>query len=888
MKTKKMVALLLSVAMVVSAVPFAVLADEAEITEQSEATEIVAEEIVEPEETEEIVEESEPSETESAEAAPEESAPEETTPEETTAEVEEITEEAEPETYDASLVDTGSCGDDAFWELDSENTLTIGGNGIIDNPTWSTWQGHNIRKVVIEEGITQIDYAMFYNSSSLETVIIADSVVFIDEYAFANCGNLTSVRLSNRLTSIANHTFYKCYNLRSIDIPDSVTSIDEDAFRECRLLGSVGLNPTSRLDNIGPHAFCGCLSLSSIYIPKKVKSIRNGAFEDCQSLTSVDIWEGDAINEFGENSFRNCTSITSFTIPLMTRRIGKGVFEGCVSLTDVYLLSARNDLKWEVPSVNYKTTVHTNKNHIQAWSSWTGALGDKLKTDLCGSYAIWNYDEAEKTLTIAGCGDMSNSSMDGVNCAPWRDYAGEIEKVVIGNGITAIGRGNFAHLENLKVVVFEGNSQVKYIGKDAFLGCVELTTVEIDKNSSLEQIMTCAFSLCEKLNGMVIPRNVKRIEDDAFYGCEAMTDIYSYADPSVLGANECFYHDYAGDDFRQSRPLTKFHIPEGTSEAYLTKTEGLLVDFVEDVAEMGDGVALLGHSINLKGNIEVDFYVELASDILADPEAYMLFTLANGTTKKVLVSEAADDSTTVPGKTCKVFACEVAPVQIGDAITSQIFMGDGTSRGEAFTYTVRQYVDEVISHRELYPGKVQSLVKAMASYGAYAQVFFGYPDAGTATADLSAYKYYFDFARLEDHLNQFGPESIVAPAQFAGATLELETEVNLRLWFKGLPAGTKFMLESESGSVELPVMRNGKYTIAIVSDIPAQDLDSFYQVRVVNETEGINLLTVYSPMNYCYNVVHPEPDANSNEALQNLVKALHFYNYFANQYSGEN
>ena len=62
-----------------------------------------------------------------------------------------------------------------------------------------------------------------------------------------------------------------------------------------------------------------------------------------------------------------------------------------------------------------------------------------------------------------------------------------------------------------------------------------------------------------------------------------------------------------------------------------------------------------------------------------------------------------------------------------------------------------------------------------------AQVYFGYPNAAEAAAALDKYKYYFEFAGMTEHLNQFNPEGIVFPSQFAGASLDLETEVKRKL-----------------------------------------------------------------------------------------------------------
>ncbi|MCR5060098.1 MAG: hypothetical protein K6A80_03585 [Saccharofermentans sp.] len=97
-----------------------------------------------------------------------------------------------------------------------------------------------------------------------------------------------------------------------------------------------------------------------------------------------------------------------------------------------------------------------------------------------------------------------------------------------------------------------------------------------------------------------------------------------------------------------------------------------------------------------------------------------------------------------------------------------------------------------------------------------ARVNFGYPNAAEAAAALDKYKYYYEFAGMTEHLNQFNPEGIFFPSQFAGASLDLETEVNMRLWFRNIPSGTKFLLQTSNGEDDLSVL--------------------------------------YSPMNYCYSV----------------------------------
>ena len=59
----------------------------------------------------------------------------------------------------------------------------------------------------------------------------------------------------------------------------------------------------------------------------------------------------------------------------------------------------------------------------------------------------------------------------------------------------------------------------------------------------------------------------------------------------------------------------------------------------------GIGAKLAGYSLSLTGNIGVNFYMELTDQIIADKDAYMQFTLPNGTVTKVPVSAAQTNAT---------------------------------------------------------------------------------------------------------------------------------------------------------------------------------------------------------------------------------------------------
>ena len=107
----------------------------------------------------------------------------------------------------AEGIDGGWCGD-LIWTLDDTGTLNISGVGAM--PEYSSIARshyYEIKKIIIENGVTSIGGSAFYG-----------------------CTNLVSVTIPNSVTNIGSSAFYGCTSLADISIPDSVTSIGRGAF----------------------------------------------------------------------------------------------------------------------------------------------------------------------------------------------------------------------------------------------------------------------------------------------------------------------------------------------------------------------------------------------------------------------------------------------------------------------------------------------------------------------------------------------------------------------------------------------------------------------------------------------------------------------------------
>ena len=235
--------------------------------------------------------------------------------------------------------------DNLTWKLYEDGTLNISGTGAMKNYGYSNNQSPvywntNVKKVVIEDGVTSIGNEAFHLCRNLISITIPKTLKSIGNNAFYDCISLTSVTIPGNVESIGESAFYSCNNLTDVTLQDGVKSIGNAAFIWCNNLTNIVL-PNS-ITSIGFYAFKDCTSLTSITIPDSVTRIGSSAFENCSSLTSITI--PDSVTVIAGSAFENCSSLTSITIPDSVTVIGRSAFANCSSLKTISL-SCKSSLK---------------------------------------------------------------------------------------------------------------------------------------------------------------------------------------------------------------------------------------------------------------------------------------------------------------------------------------------------------------------------------------------------------------------------------------------------------------------------------------------------------------------------------------------------------------
>ncbi len=103
-----------------------------------------------------------------------------------------------PGTALAENVAFGQYGSNITWELSDQGTLTVSGTGTIpygtyvDDAPWSS-RRDQVKKVVIQSGVTGINRLNFYGCGNMVSLTIPTSVTWINEDAFEYCSKLEHI-----------------------------------------------------------------------------------------------------------------------------------------------------------------------------------------------------------------------------------------------------------------------------------------------------------------------------------------------------------------------------------------------------------------------------------------------------------------------------------------------------------------------------------------------------------------------------------------------------------------------------------------------------------------------------------------------------------------------
>lgn len=392
----------------------------------------------------------------------------------------------------------------------------------------------SLNELVISEGLEIIGRYAFYNNDGLYTLSLPESLITIDYSAFEDCDNLVNILIPSNVESIGSGAFISCDNIETVNILNKDCSISSNMFKECYKIIEMRLPIGTKLTfddivskdiktlkkvtltggtYIEEEYFRNFTSIETVVLSVGLEEIGSYAFSGMTSLTSVNIPTGVTTIDFG--AFFASSALKTIILPDTLTTLGSSAFEECTSLETIVL--SQNLISIE--SYAFKYCINLSSIDIPSSVEFIGASA---------------FAECEKLETVSISIDSKITSIGNYAF----DNCKLLKKIYLPSTLTIIKDSAFRNCHSLEMVTFGSNCDLTTIENYAFYNCVSLKSINLGECILLETIPSRFLYQSSLVEEIVIPANVKLIEDNAFRNFDGQL---SFAEGSKLETIE----DYA-------------------------------------------------------------------------------------------------------------------------------------------------------------------------------------------------------------------------------------------------------------------------------------------------------------------------------------------------------
>lgn len=501
-----------------------------------------------------------------------------------------------PEDGQLTSIDWGAFYNTGLVRVEIPASLTDISNSIFS-------ECYQLEEVVFPDNckLGRIGDSMFCSCSKLSTINIPSSIKTIENSAFSSTG-LTSVTFAaeSKLESIG-ITAFSSTQLESITLPETCLSISNGAFQSNQKLREVNL--PKKLRALSEYIFHYCTALTTFTVPTGIRVVGNRAFSDCYNLTTVTFPEGTQVREMGEDVFYSCNNLMN--IMMMAAEppmIEENTFNG--QNATIYVPADAMDTYKAAPVWrNYDLKPLSGEISITMTETSVAVMGGVINEGVDKhqlNYAVFNPFSKEQGAVTWSSADNSIATVD---------ENGLVKAA--GNGTTTItlsivfGDKTYTAECQVESQMFESASPIIYIKDPGTLEYIftdeqkqSLTEIKVIGNPNsndiyqlrqmcssklesidlsevkMEYMDSQTFREATNLKHILLPKNLKQIEDYMFYGDaklesviipDSVTNIGGYAFDGCVSLTEinipALVDNYGNEPFDNSGIKT-FNISE--------------------------------------------------------------------------------------------------------------------------------------------------------------------------------------------------------------------------------------------------------------------------------------------------------------------------------------
>lgn len=415
---------------------------------------------------------------------------------------------------------------DVYYMGTLEEWMQIDLYNLFSSPMNLYFNGELVENIVMPETVTSIGKSAFLSCSSLTSILMSDSIKSIEKYAFYKCGSLTSVTIGNSVTNIGDRAFQGCNSLATLTIGDSVTTVGDEAFRDCNSLTRVVIG--NSVIEIGYCAFCNCHSLKEIVIPDSVTHIDSFAFENCPSLEQI-IIKGSNLKEDSLRALSQLDTLHTLVAPDISFDILKKCKLASFAING-YILNKE---------------LFTEDYEIEKYNKYISSQRKKILPE------IFKEDSVERLSFYEQIGTITEKNFDeeffnpaqeanAVKCLAflmdWKNKNVSQEQMdkLVKKELT---KDPFNAADMKKIWAYEkiedGTLAITgYKGNDTIVSIPERIGKNIVTVIAASAFSTRRFSITndrisklQKIEEVIIPDSVVRIDDYVFNGCSSLSKV---------------------------------------------------------------------------------------------------------------------------------------------------------------------------------------------------------------------------------------------------------------------------------------------------------------------------------------------------------------------------
>ena len=411
----------------------------------------------------------------------------------------------------------------------------------------------------------------FKNCTKLKDFSFNQKLTTIGSSAFESCTALTSLTIDKNIRTIGKEAFKKCTGLKTVELfnTDSLF-IDEGAFYQCKNIEKLFCQ------NLGNWCLIsfGSAEANPIFYTHRLRYPPSALHAQGEIVKRIKIPEG--IKEISSYAFFRLDDMTRIDLPSSLEKIGANAFNSSVADIDVVRVRFRNAFEIKYSTFHARAyrdallivpNVAGCKEAFSATTAWA-----YFNNIIATGHYDFTFDkivEFEDPLVESLCLQMWDTNQDGllsygeihdvkdIGKTFYQKDITSFNELQYFSGLTFIPQYAFSNCRRLRSIVlpdevqkirdnsftgatsleaFHIPAEVDSIGGSILAGATSIKRLTIDPDNthfmlqedilyqgSAEELIYCPP---HKSGPVTLPNSVIRIDDNAFYLCEKITDIH--------------------------------------------------------------------------------------------------------------------------------------------------------------------------------------------------------------------------------------------------------------------------------------------------------------------------------------------------------------------------